>query len=321
MMPRSTKLILLLLTLASVLSLRATSAQQRVRKLAPGVLTTIRPEPKPSETFQGPIPLPTLTRLGWDPHYTPKNETLAEMAMKTVLRRNIWNLEFSFKPLRMVNVDIPQPDGRMRRKLIWYMVYRVRNLGGHLAPVAEKDDFDHVTYTTAEVDEVLNVGATEPTGSIRFFPHFVLKIHEEDKEYLDRVIPAAIPVIQMREMRGAKLYNSVEISRVNIKVATPEADDSVWGVVTWQDVDPRTDYFSIYVQGLTNASRAERTARGLILMQKTLKLNFWRPGDVVYEHEGEIRYGVPAVTSPAEQAAILSIYNLRERLDHLWVYR
>ena len=54
---------------------------------------------------------------------------------------------------------------------------------------------------------------------------------------------------------------------------------------------------------------------------KTLQLNFWRPGDVVYEHEEEIRYGVPAVSDPAEQAKILTKYGITERVDHLWVYR
>ena len=40
--------------------------------------------------------------------------------------------------MRMVYVDIPQPNGKMQRKLVWYMVYRVRNLGGHIKPRAER---------------------------------------------------------------------------------------------------------------------------------------------------------------------------------------
>ena len=30
---------------------------------------------------------------------------------------------------------------------------------------------------------------------------------------------------------------------------------TVWGIVTWEDIDPRTKWFSIYVEGLTNAYR------------------------------------------------------------------
>jgi hypothetical protein len=181
------------------------------------------------------------------------------------------------------------------------------------------------------VDEVLNLAASQPSGSIRFFPHVVLASRELDKAYLDRVIPAAIPPIQMREMRGGKLYDSVAISAVDIKVYKPETPHEVWGVLTWEDIDPRVDFFSVYVQGLTNAFTLDKDAQGQILhLQKTLKLNFWRPGDTVREHEREIRYGVPLVSDPAEQAQILARYpqdtpqqNLPSGrpLDYQWVYR
>ena len=29
--------------------------------------------------------------------------------------------------------------------------------------------------------------------------------------------------------------------------------ETVWGVATWQDVDPNNVWFSVYVEGLTNA--------------------------------------------------------------------
>jgi hypothetical protein len=295
-------------------------AQQPVRPLAPGVLTVIPPEPKADETLLGPLALPNVTRMNWDPNYWPRTQTLSEMASKVNLRHNIWNVEFAFKPLRMLYVDVPQPTGKMHRKLIWYMVFRVRNLGQHLTPLPKKDEVG--IYETVEVDEVLNFGAAQPTGTIRFFPHFVLESREQGKAYLDRVVPAAIPWIELREMRGAKLLNTVEISRVAIPVSTAAAEKAVWGVVTWEAIDPRTDYFSIYVQGLTNAFRLNRTPDGRAVHQlKTLQLNFWRPGDAVLEHEKEIRYGIPSVSNPAEQATILEKYGLRVRVDHLWVYR
>ena len=31
--------------------------------------------------------------------------------------------------------------------------------------------------------------------------------------------------------------------------------ETVWGVATWQDVDPNNVWFSVYVEGLTNAYR------------------------------------------------------------------
>lgn len=302
-------------------------AQQPVRPLAPGILTVISPEPKTEETSQGPLPLRSVTRMNWDPNYLPKTQTLGDKASKVVLRRNIWNLEFAFKPLRMIYVDIPQPTGKMHRKLIWYMVFRVRNLGQHLTPNPVRDQFKHIVYDEPKkVNEVLNLSAAQPTGTIRFFPHFVLESREQGKEYLDRLIPEAIPWIQRREMRGAGLFNTIEISRIDIPVSTPTAENAVWGVVTWEGIDPRTDYFSVYVQGLTNAYWLKGTPNGVDHQLKTLQLNFWRPGDMVLEHEKEIRYGIPSVSNPAEQAGILAKYGpvdnpLRVRVDHRWVYR
>jgi hypothetical protein len=293
-------------------------AAQQTRKLAPGVLTVIPSEPLTEESSQGPIGLQGVTNLNWTPNYTPKVDTLAAKSSHVVLRHNVWNLEFAFKPLRMVNVDVPQPSGKMQRKLIWYMVYRVRNLGGHITPVQAADK----TYQPGIADQVLNIGAEQPSGSIRFFPHFVLESRELGLSYLDRVIPVAIPVIQQREMRGGKLYSTVEITKQSIPVTAADADGGIWGVVTWEDIDPRVDYFSIFVGGLTNAFRllgdgSDPAAQA----HKVLQLNFWRPGDAIDEHEGEIRYGIPSVEEPKEQEAICAKYNLTRRLDYLWVYR
>ena len=165
----------------------------------------------------------------------------------------------------------------------------------------------------------------------RFFPQFVLRSLEFDKEYLDRVIPAAQRAIEQREDMGVKLLNSVEMTKVPIPLSDERADRSVWGVVTWEDVDPRTDFFSIFVGGLTNAFQFEDPpgaykagdppGTGRIYRKKTLQLNFWRPGDAVLEHEREFRFGVPVDPDPTLQDAVNSQYGLKQRLDHLWVYR
>lgn len=290
---------------------------QTVRKLAPGILTVIPPEPHEEETFHGPITL-SVSQLDWTPNFTSKTDTLREKTANVTLRHNVWNLEFAFKPMRMVYVDIPQPTGKMQRKLIWYLVYRVRNLGGHLNPVPTEDK----TFKPEMVDEVLNVGASEPSNAVRFFPHFVLESSEVGKAYLDRIVPSAIPVIQLREMRGAKLLNSVEISQVPIPVVPKDGGPGAWGVATWEDVDPRIDFYSVYVQGLSNAFQLGTSPTGRVVQRlKTLQLNFWRPGDTEYEHEGEVRYGIPAVTDPNEQATINANYNVERRLDYLWIFR
>lgn len=302
------------------------------RPLAPGVLRTIPSEPLEEETLTKQIPLvellANLNGLDWTPNYSPKSETLSEMSKKIVLRRDIWNLEFAFKPLRRIWLDMPQPTGKMQRKHLYYMVYRVKNTGGDFAPKPIKDEtYEHVTYGTERVNK----------DGLTFLPHFVLsgKVlvngQYESKEYLDRVIPFATEAIREREGITSKLYNSVEITKVRIPLSDDRNDRSVWGVVTWEDLDRRMDYFSIYIQGLTNAyqfteapngyDKTSPPGTGREFKQKTLQLNFRRAGDALYEHEEELLYGIRLEKNPTEQTRILRLYGLQEPLDHLWIYR
>jgi hypothetical protein len=338
-------------------------AQQTSRQFAPGVLTTIPPAPQAEEMFSGPTPLVELPiaikDLQYEPKLAAKSSTVFERAQSALLRRTIWNLEFSFKPMRMINVDVPQASGRMQKQLVWYMVYRVRNLGNHLKPKglpthdlaaadAETKDPNEEVLELVEpnvpppkelyekfkdyTDEVEVFG--HKTDKLRFFPHFVLHSTEYGKEYLDRVIPAALGPIQAREFPGRPdqvLYNSLTISSVPIAKSDDKTDNGVWGVVTWTDVDPRIDYFVVYVQGLTNAYKfvdppgaykaGDAPGAGRQILKKTLQLNFWRPGDTVDPNEEEIHFGCRLDPDPAEQQNILKEYGIDKPVDYVWVYR
>jgi hypothetical protein len=270
------------------------------RALAPGVEITIPPDPQEEETVTKADLVEILhgiPGLKWTPKYSPETRTLEQMATGTEFRREIWCLEFTFKPVRTIWVDVPQASGQMQRKLIWYMVYHVRNTGNNMRPV--KQDDGTVLIEPAERE-------------IRFFPQFVLESHEFKKAYLDRVIPAAIEAIQKREDPNRKLLNSVDIGAQLVPVSTDLVDKSVWGVATWEGVDPRIDFFSVYVEGLTNAYRwvdppegfkpGHPPTSGRVLLQKNLMLNFWRPGDE--REDGQtIYYGIP------------------DKVDYSWVYR
>lgn len=307
--------------------LASQASAQTPRPLAPGVLTVIPPDVQTSETFTGPVALPELTSmladLDWTPNYLPPTETLLNRARAVRMRRPVWNLEFSFKPLRMIEVDLPEPSGKLRRKLVWYMVYRIRYFGQDVKPTPTTDSFGNTTFPSS------TRVASNPTP--RFFPHFVLDCPDLKKSYLDQVLPAAKEAILLRERPGVPLYDSVEMTNVPIPVAADENAPGVWGYVTWIDVDPRTDFFSIYVKGLTNAYQfqdqqgafkpGDPPLTGRTFKFKTLQLNFWRPGDSVFQHEEEIHFGVPIETSPEDQAAVLKHYGLSKRLDYLWVYR
>jgi len=344
-------------------SVAAALAQQPRRHFAPGVLTTIPPAPQAEEMFSGPAPLVELPIAIKDLQYEPKlaatSSTVYERAQSAMLRRTIWNLEFSFKPMRMMYIDVPQASGRMQRQLVWYMVYRVRNLGHHLKPKgmatqdvaaadAESKDPNQevIELVDPEVppakelyekfkdftDEVEVFG--HKTDKLRFFPHFVLHSTEYNKEYLDRVVPAALGPIQAREFPGRPdqvLYNSLNISQVPIAKSDDKTDSSVWGVATWTDIDPRIDYFVVYVQGLTNAYKfvdrpgayqaGNAPATGRQLLKKTLQLNFWRPGDTVDPNEEEIHFGCRLDPDSAEQQKILKEYGIDKPVDYVWVYR
>jgi hypothetical protein len=295
-----------------------------VRRLTAGVLTVIPPKVEEQETFSGPRELVELVYtappLTWTPNFTPQSQTLIEIAKAVTFRREVWQLEFGFKPLRMITVDVPQPGGKLERKVIWYLYYYVQNNGGHMSPAPEKDEFGHQTFTTNPINR-----------PIRFFPSFMLVSHDQKKAYLDRVIPVAAARIQQREDPQVRLLNSVEISQVAVPVSSPENRQRLWGVATWEDVDPRTDYFSIYIQGLSNAylwqdppgafKAGDPPGTGRRYASKTLQMNFWRPGDEVLEHEGEVRYGMPELHDPTRAAELLTLYGVPSRVDYLWIYR
>lgn len=271
------------------------------RNVVPGVEITIPPDRQEEETVTTRDVVEILhgiPGIKWQPKLSPDTQTLVDMATATVFRREVWCLELTFKPPRMLWVDVPQATGKMQRKLIWYMVYHVKNMGQHLKPTKQQDG----TYTVGLVDR-----------DVRFFPQFVLEAQEYKKAYLDRIIPVAIPAIQAKEDPRRKLLNSVEISSKPIPLSTDLVDRSVWGVVTWEDIDPRVDFFSIYVQGLSNAyqwldspegfKQGDPPGKGRVLLEKTLMLNFWRPGDEFVEDQRVIRYGIPG------------------KVDSTWVYR
>ena len=285
---------------------KASAPPAGFRKLAPGVETTVPPpvNPQDTETRHDMVELLTpgvVPNLDWTPKYSPPTKTLRELANKRPFRRTAWYLQFTFKPLRLIEVDLPAAHGQLERKVVWYMVYRVKNIGGHLKPVEKAEAETDPLAGAPEVESV-----SDPGEPIHFFPKFSLEgeIDGVKRVYADQVIPLAIGPIQRREDPNRKLLDSVQISAQGIPLSTATEDHSVWGVATWVDVDPRIDFFSIYVTGLSNAYRwtdppgafkvGDPPTTGRQYTHKTLQLNFWRPGDEFNLLEEEIFcYRVP----------------------------
>ncbi len=202
-------------------------------------------------------------------------------------------------------------DGQRQR--VWYLLYRVKNTGGYLKSVPQQDEYGNDLYVTVKGSRTL-----------RFFPTFVIQSHDHNLTYVDRIVPGAKERIHAIEFKDPRvpLYDSVSITEIPIKVSSEEIDRSVWGVAMWTGVDRRTDFFSVYVQGLSNAYRWQDGNQDQPLLTfKTLQLNFWRPGDAIFENEKEFRYGVPTFTDARDEARMLETYGLKKPLDHDWVYR
>lgn len=293
------------------------------RVFAPGVLTTIPVDVSPEETVANHdiIELRSNAELPWDPELVSKSRTLHSRASRVRFERDIWCLEFSFKPLRMMWVDLPTASGGVEKTLVWYLVYQVRNTGdvlGPAAPSVKPEDFDAAAATT------------KSEQARRFVPNFVLEGHELNaagqrlyRVYLDRVIPAALEPIRRRETPGRVLHTSASIAETPIPVASDRNAEGVWGVAMWQGVDPEIDFFSVYTRGLTNAYRWSDTpgayqpgdppGKGRNFTRKTLQLCFWRPGDRFLEHESEVHFGPPTGKE--------FLYGVEKGQAHRWIYR
>ena len=292
-------------------------------KFAPGIISVIAPAPHPDETFAGPETLKSLIEahpeIEWGapefadgrPNFDPRTRTLVEMARQVIYRREIYAFEFSFKPLRQIYIDVPQPNGKMARKLVWYMVYRLRYTGGDLRPAADEVGGKKLYKRVESV-------AYE---SRRAFPMLVLEDNVTGKKYLDRILPTARDKIAAREQITATLHDSVEITTVNIPRTSDPAAPGVWGVATWEDVDPNIDFLSVFVFGLTNAFRQDGEGDDAPYLRKALQLNFYRPGDVYRQTEDRIRFGIPAFKDETEQEYVLKQYGIEKRLDYQWIFR
>jgi hypothetical protein len=316
-----------LLVAAASLQAQPAASPTGAPQFAPGVLTTIDPDVDRSDAISlHDIPeIRADESLKWKPSKwlkwesattNPTNRTLFEMAEDAPYIHHVYCLEFTFKPLRMIEVDIPQPSGRLQRKNVWYMVYRVRNTGVGLLPSLEADG-----------ELVTTKQGVEP---VRFLPQLVLVSQDRDaqgqrirKAYLDRIIPSAMGPIERREMGGRTLLNSVEMTQRQLNIEAGRSQQGAWGVAIWEDVDPAMDFFSVFVGGLSNGVRwtdppgayqtGDNPGTGRKFTSKTLQLNFWRPGDQFEENEREIRFGA----APGRA----NLYDVTEGVAYRWLYR
>jgi hypothetical protein len=188
---------------------------------------------------------------------------------------DVWVLKFRFYSPRLITADIP---GRGRR-LCWYMLY-----------------------------EVSNPDTKEPH---RFIPDFELVTLGKPAVFHDQVLPTVQKAIQQIEDPTGHLdiKNSVTIASQPLPLAKPDAVPKwVTGVAIWDDVDPETNTFSIFVSGLSNGWSVDDKD---VIRRKTLQLNFKRTGDRSSKDSRDIRFirpeewvyrAVPSARAGAKEA-------------------
>ena len=174
----------------------------------------------------------------------------------------VWVLDFKFKDPRLIKVDVP---GR-GQKVCWYLWYQVIN------------------------------NTREPHT---FIPDFELVTHDRNTVHHDQILPKVQDAIRQVEDPSdyLKIKNSVTMTATPIPPSRKDADPrAVTGVAIWDDVDPDSNSYSIFVAGLSNgwAVTDPLTPGGKpVVRRKTLQLDFKRLGDRYLQRSEEIRFQPP----------------------------
>lgn len=177
---------------------------------------------------------------------------------------NLWVLDFKFKDPRVIKVDVP---GR-GPKVCWYLWYQVIN----------------------------------NTGKPQFFiPDFEWVTLDKKTTHRDQILPKVQEAIRAIEDPNdyLKIKNSVTIAANAIPPSRENAQPiAVTGVAIWDDIDPESNHFSIFIQGLSNGWAMTddplEPGKKTVVRRKTLQLNFHRLGDQYYQKSEEIRFDGPA---------------------------
>ena len=175
----------------------------------------------------------------------------------------VWVLDFKFKDPRLIKVDVP---GR-GQKVCWYLWY-----------------------------QVINNTALPRT----FIPDFELVTTDRNTVHHDQILPKVQDAIRQLEdpTDYLKIKNSVTIAAEPIPPSKKEAEPrAVTGVAIWDDVDPDSNYYTIFVSGLSNGwavtDDPDKPGDKSVIRRKTLQLNFRRLGDRYYQRSEAIHFVQP----------------------------
>ncbi|MDR0520827.1 MAG: hypothetical protein LBH00_03115 [Planctomycetaceae bacterium] len=117
-------------------------------RVAPGGLFVIPPDIN-YESMQEIKDIPELLAKlpEADPQFQGDIRFGNDWATKIRFAREIWCLEFSFKPMRIVEVDLPNLHGTLDKKKVWYLVYNVKNKGPAMKNPAAAEESAAISAT------------------------------------------------------------------------------------------------------------------------------------------------------------------------------
>ena len=228
----------------------AAPAETASANLAPGVLTIVPPDRSADDAVQR-GPLLEVTR-GQNRSAGPRSgwrsiRPSSSGPLSSNIPRDIWCLEFGFKPPRRIDVDIPDAGLRMRRD------HLVSRLSGEIPA-----DGGCLRGRMPRGSRIRPSGPWRFQKPIRFLPHFVLESREglSSVEGLTTIAATSTGRTLGHGGHSGPRRSPPAVSRHGSDRRHPlQPGEERWGVATWEAVDPRIDYFSIYVRGLTNATR------------------------------------------------------------------
>lgn len=216
----------------------------------------------------------------------------------------LWIAEIQYKPVRLIRIPVTDPKTkRTETEWVWYMMYRM--IPRDYTELAAKGREELIRKLSDPEHDPENVQDAARAPSL-MLPRFLLRTDDKGavQEYQDELNPRIQDAIFRREMgrkgENRKLHNSVEaIASVGTPVPAddPNAlDQAVYGVAIWRNVDLKTDFFTVFMSGLTNAYRVRTGENGeQIVEEKVAVQKFSRPGDEFKPTEKEFQ-----VSSEAE---------------------
>ena len=196
----------------------------------------------------------------------------AQATIEDLVRQpDLWMMEVEFKQMRMVYLDVRDPKtGEMRKEHVWYLAYRFLN-----RPLASRPNEDS-----------LPVNGLDPLPGPRMFePKFTLITYDNPSTEIpkfilqDEIVPDALP--QIRAIERANVLDSVGLYRELPAIVPADAEDQPWiyGVATWRNVDPETDFFKVIATGFSNGYKLELPDDQKSAWRQCIVQKFKRPGD------------------------------------------